>query len=610
MKPGSLLLAALFAAWRLAAAETALFVSPTGDDANPGTDAKPIRTITKARDAVRALSARVTGDITVFLRGGVFPLSETLVLDHRDSGQNGHAIIYRNHPGEVPILSGGKRVTAWTPDAGQRWKAPAPVSNFRQLYINGTRRQRAHGVPPPDLRPNGNTGYRTSLGAMADWQNPQDLELCWFNVWCHTRCRVQAIRRDGTEAVITMLPPWFDYARNKEGVQLNDPAFMENALELLDEPGEWYLDRARRVVFYLPLANEDPHRVEAVVPALERLLELRGTLDQPVHDVRFEGLTFVYAGWLQPSEIGHVDVQANFALDPKNKLERDGKLTVVHNEHLKSPANIVCHAANSVRFERCTFTHLGGAGLDLEYGSHDNTIVGCEFSDISGSALQLGDTRRDDHHPADPRTVVRNNTVANSAIHHVAVEYQGGLGIFVGYTEGTRLTHNEISYLPYSGVSIGWGWGEEDAGAGALNYFQPFRFNTPTPAGNNLIASNHIHHVLQKLKDGGAIYTLGNMPGTVIGWNHLHDNRGEPGGIYLDEGSGFIEVTGNLVYRVKTPLNYNNRAQGRNATCREHDNFFNVVPDKQSPPEIKNLVEQTGIQLPWQRSPSMGRELK
>jgi len=180
----------------------------------------------------------------------------------------------------------------------------------------------------------------------------------------------------------------------------------------------------------------------------------------------------------------------------------------------------------------------------------------------------------------------------------VAVEYQGGVGIFVGYTDGTRLTHNEISYLPYSGVSVGWGWGEEDAGGGAPNYFQPFRFDTPTPAANNLIVSNHIHHVLQRLEDGGAIYTLGNMPGTVIGWNHLHDNRGGPGGIYLDEGSGFIEVTGNLVYRVKVPMNYNNRAQGRNTTCREHDNYFNVAPDKQSPSAIKKLVEQTGVQSP------------
>lgn len=327
------LLVALFVASCLTAAEMVFFVAPAGSDANPGTENKPFQTIGKAREAVRAISAKTNGNIVVLLHGGVYPLADTLILDYRDSGQNGHAVIYRNYPGESPILSGGRRVAGWARGSGQLWKAPAPVANCRQLYINGSRRERAHGAPPPNLRPDGDTGYRTSLAAMAGWNNPQDLELCWFNVWCHTRCRVQAIRRDGTEAVITMLQPWFDYARNKEGVQLNEPAYLENACELLDEPGEWYLDRAQRVVFYQPLPNEDPGRVEAIVPGLERLLELRGTLDQPVHDIHFEGLTFAYAGWLQPSEIGHIDVQANCTLDPKNILKRDGKLTVVHNEH-------------------------------------------------------------------------------------------------------------------------------------------------------------------------------------------------------------------------------------------------------------------------------------
>ena len=94
---------------------------------------------------------------------------------------------------------------------------------------------------------------------------------------------------------------------------------------------------------------------------------------------------------------------------------------------------------------------------------------------------------------------------------------------------------------------------------------------------------------MQELHDGGAIYTLGNQPGTLIAGNHIHDNRGGPGGIYLDEGSGFIEITGNSVYQVPTPMNYNNRAQNRIKTCREHDNFFQV----QSPPQ--QVVDKAGI---------------
>jgi hypothetical protein len=93
---------------------------------------------------------------------------------------------------------------------------------------------------------------------------------------------------------------------------------------------------------------------------------------------------------------------------------------------------------------------------------------------------------------------------------------------------------------------------------------------------------------MRELQDGGAIYTLGNQPGTLIAGNHIHDNPGGPGGIYLDEGSGFIEISGNAVYRVPTPMNYNNRAQDRIKTCKEHDNFFGV----QSPPP--HVVDRAG----------------
>jgi hypothetical protein len=82
-----------------------------------------------------------------------------------------------------------------------------------------------------------------------------------------------------------------------------------------------------------------------------------------------------------------------------------------------------------------------------------------------------------------------------------------------------------------------------------------------------------------ELVDGGAIYMLGDMPGTVIRGNHIHDNANWFGGIYLDEGSGHIEVTGNVVYRVEKAMNFNNRAQDRIATCPEHDNWFDVGPD-------------------------------
>ena len=123
------------------------YVSPNGDDANPGTVSQPFRTIQKARDAVRAQNQSMTGDITVYLRKGTYELEETLLFEPRDSGTNGHQVIYRSYPGETASLCGGKRITGWEHDSGNRWKAKADVANFRQLYVG--RKARGAGARRP-----------------------------------------------------------------------------------------------------------------------------------------------------------------------------------------------------------------------------------------------------------------------------------------------------------------------------------------------------------------------------------------------------------------------------------------------------------------------------
>lgn len=582
------------AAAHSAAVQATFHVAPGGSDANPGTKAKPFATIEKARLAVRTVNREMSGDVVVVLRGGVYRIDRTIAFEPEDSGANGHNVIYQAQAGETPAISGGKPVVGWNPDEKGRWKAPAPIDDFRQLYVNGARATRARGEAPAGLELIGEDGYKTTVVDMTDWKNPSDLEFCYLTIWAHTRCKVQSIKREGGRTIITMLQPHFTHAKTKEGVRVIHPdsMYIENSLELLDEPGEWYLDRSAKTVYYMPRQGEDMTKAEAIVPAVEKLVELCGTLEQPVHNIRFEGITFQHGSWLLPNKIGFVDVQANFLLDWKNPMKREGGLFTMHNEYLKSPSNVVCHAAKSIRFERCTFTKLGGGGIDLEFGAQNNVISGCRFYDISGTAVQVGDVLKDDHHPDDPRKIVKNNAVVNNYIHDVAVEYMGGVGVFAGYTEGTVIAHNEITALPYSAVSVGWGWGEEDAGGGT--YYMPFKYDTPTPAKNNRIEYNHIQGVMSHLGDGGAIYTLGNMPGTVIRGNHIHDNRMVPGGIYLDAGSGFIEVTGNLVYGVPKPMNYNNGLQNRRATCREHDNYFGSKPNAAEP-----VVEKAGLEAEY-----------
>ncbi|MFH1739060.1 MAG: hypothetical protein ABIH23_08635 [bacterium] len=126
----------------------------------------------------------------------------------------------------------------------------------------------------------------------------------------------------------------------------------------------------------------------------------------------------------------------------------------------------------------------------------------------------------------------------------------------------------------------------------------------PTPCGNNRIEWNHIYQVMLERDDGGGVYTLGNQPGTVIRGKHIHDNTNLPGGIYLDEGSGFIEVTDNCVYEIHTPVNYNNRAQDRTEICFEHGDYFGAGPgDDGFPGEV---VARAGLESAY-REPGESR---
>lgn len=589
-------------------------VAPAGSDANPGTAERPFASIERARDAVRQINRAMAGPIEVILGGGTYPVEKALFLGPEDSGANRHDVVYRSRAGESAVLSGGRRVTGWEPGPNGIWSAPADVSAVRQLYVGGRRARRAALPAPVGLEEWGNIGYRTQNDSVADWSRPEDVEIVYTDMWVYTYCKVAGIKRAGRAVEIRMQQPYYTLGFAKEGRPLQGcyPLAVENSLSFLREPGQWYFDRHTKILSYLPLPGESLATAEVIVPVAEQILTIHGTPEHPVHNLRFEGITFADAAWLKPSEIGLIDLQANFTLGPDTRLfarlmpgshRNSACLFPYHEECAKSPANVICHAAHAVRFEGCTFTRLGGAGLDLECGSRDNVIERCEFADIAGSAVQVGDVQASDHHPSAPNLVVRNNVIRNCLFHRVAQDYRGGVGVFAGYTEGTVVEHCEFRDLPYSAISIGWGWGEVDAGGGG--YVHPDLFDTPTPCAGNRVENNHIHDVMLELWDGGAIYTLGEMPGTVIRGNHVHDTRGFPGGIYLDEGSGHIEVSGNVIYgtpsgapgghRGARPLNFNNRAQNRIASCPVHDNHTDG-PDAPGFPQY--VVASAGPQSP------------
>ena len=163
---------------------------------------------------------------------------------------------------------------------------------------------------------------------MAAWRNIPDIEFCYVGVepgswsWSHSRCEVQSIARDGNRAMVTMRQPYFTQARSKAGVTVKLPDYIENALELLDEPGEWYFDRPAKTVYYIPRPGEDMDTVEAIAPAVENWSSCAARSTGRCITSASRDIVFEHGGWLRPSTIGHCDVQANFIFDSPGRKER------------------------------------------------------------------------------------------------------------------------------------------------------------------------------------------------------------------------------------------------------------------------------------------------
>lgn len=596
---------------------SAYYVDPlNGDDDNSGTITHPYRTIQRARDKVRTITSGMTSDITIYLREGTYvqpyqvrsehvynrdrTISETrsikastLTFDERDSGKNGFSVVYKAYPGETPVISGGRTITGWTlHDAGNNIYKAYGGGNLdtRQLYVDGVRAVRARSTGGLSNATHSETGHTTSDTFLAGWGNVRDIEMVYKQKWTSPRGKVDSISvNNGVAAIVMQQPGWY-FMRNKGSTSATVPWYYENAYELLDEAGEWYLDRSTGYFYYKPRSGENMASAEVVAPELEELMRIQGgTLDNVVSRLTFSGIRFEYATWLRPSTgNGHSDAQNSHIRESGVAGDKlmDGAVHV-QNAHL-------------ITFEGNRFSRLGSIGLKTDEGTQDSLIVGNTFTDISGSAVSVGDVSNDQKETTDPRKLNRNNDVTNNFVNDVGVDYFSAAAISAGYPVDMDITHNEIGNVPYSGLHVGYGW----AASASSN------------TRNVRIQNNLIHDVMRKLNDGGSIYTLGTTGGTVSGpsivsGNYLlRDHDVGQGSIYFDEGSNYwqafdnvVETTPNFVHiwtktihdialtrtYTNTPKLVNN---GTNTTIADTRLFENA----EWPSEALTIIKNAGLQ--------------
>ncbi|MFH1269152.1 MAG: right-handed parallel beta-helix repeat-containing protein, partial [Planctomycetota bacterium] len=518
-----------------------LYVAVDGNDGWSGRPAAPngdrtdgpLATLEGARDAIRQLKrGGLKEPIRVVVRGGVYPLAEPLVFTPEDSGAEACPITYAAHPGETPILSGGKEITAWKrPTEGSIWTAEIPEVRagawyFHQLFVDGRRRTRArmpnegYFLNEGPIEPLGDRakarsdqatkmGFRFKPGDLRRWTNLDDANVVQFHSWTASVHWIKDLDEENHVVHFTAPANWPTGYWTK-----NERYYVENFPEALDRPGEWYLDRNTGILSYWPLPGEDPTKLRIVAPRLRHLLRLEGVPEEQkfVEWIGFEGLSFQHADWLIADK-GPADGQAAHFLE----------------------AAVLARGARHCAFERCEIAHVGEYALWLRAGSAENRVFHCHFHDLAGGGVRIGESASPptDAHAAD------RNTIDNNFIHDTGHMFHAGVGVWIGRASHNTVTHNEICDLDYTGVSVGWSWGY-----------------APSSANHNVVEYNHIHHIGRAvLGDMGGIYTLGIAPGTRLRHNVIHDvyspGVGGGAGIYPDEGSTELLIENNLVYHME-----------------------------------------------------------
>lgn len=552
-----------------------IWISPKGSDFNDGTRQSPKATLTsalrQAREWRRTEDNRIQGGITIYMEGGTYAFHEPVFIRPEDSGTKESPTIIRSVGDEKVILSGGISINGWKKQ-GKVWVADVPVFNgrpldFRQLWVNGKKAVRARDVEDFEkmnricsVDEKNEILYVPAVSIRRLIDNKGNLkakyaEMVLHQMWCVANLRIRSVEVQGDSAAIRFHQPesriQFEHPWPRPMVTTdghNSAFYLTNARELQDVPGEWYHDIDARKIYYYPREGEKMQEAEVIVPAVETLVRVEGTLDRPVCHIRFEKITFSYTTWMRPSEKGHVPLQAGmyltdgYRIDPK--MQRNYLNHLLDNQGwLGRPAAAVrVVAARQIDFERCRFEHLGSTGLDYEEAVQGGVVRGCLFRDIAGNGLLVGSFSPAAHEthlpydPADRREVCTQQQINNCYFTEIGNEDWGCLAIAAGYVGDVNIEHNEISEVPYSGISLGWGWTQ-----------------TVNCMRNNRVHANLIHHYAKHMYDVAGIYTLGSQPKSYVTENCVHSIY-KPGYVhdsnhwfylYTDEGSSFITVRDN-----------------------------------------------------------------
>lgn len=489
-----------------------LYVSPTGSDQNPGTQAKPFATLKQAvakatADAQAGAGSVLPAGRTIFLDQGTHYLASTIVLGPELSGAPGKPFTIAAVPGTQPVLSGARKLDAlqWSMTGNGVWTAATDGTDFDDLYIDGERQVRARY---PNFQPRSESGPRiffngsgkaTDPARVATWKNPQGgyAHVMLNAEWGDIHYQIKGKKPDGT----LDLSEGTGNNRMEQGPNWS-VSFVENIFEELDVPQEWFHDVAAKKLYFIPKTGTDPRtaRIEVSGGAdkglVEQLIVLKGSEATPIHDVAIKGLVLTQTGttFMKTTEP---------LLRSDWKVFRGGAVYIEGAEDVEIAGNDM-HA-------------LGGNAVFVSGYNRRVAVRGNEIQDVGASGiLFVGSPEavrspgfhyaaRTSYADMDKAEGPKTNTypaqsiAENNLIHDIGFREKQATGVEISMASEITVRSNSIYGTPRAGINIGDGtWGGhvlefndvfdtvlETGDHGAFNSWGRDRYWGQLPPGNS-----------------------------------------------------------------------------------------------------------------------------
>ncbi len=469
--------------------------------------------------------------IAIRLTEDVYTLNEPIRIDNSITD----VTIEPEGTGRAAIL-GGTEITgfAWDTYNGVKClSAPLPEAcqtedggaDFSDLYVNGERasytRYPAEGYLYPEAVENeeGKLGsssgwFIAEEGDIRDFRHMERIQLSFCHYWVDEHTPIASY--DPATRRVTMKYRSAYNITGGKGTSSGLEYYLENVAEMFANPNEWYADEGK--LYYIPRdASVTPETIHAYIPLLYKLVDVRGTAEQKVRNIHFRNIDFaVTRGEFVTMRQGS-DGPVGYACGGQSVAGADGAVSFLY-------------AANC-SVENCTLKNYGLHGIVIGGGCHHIRVEGCDMYDGGAGGVKINGgiagTPENEH--------THDNVVNNCTILHCGRRYFAACGILSMHSYNNTFSHNEIGYMYYTGISVGWIWGYAES-----------------ITRDNRITKNYIHHIGQgKLSDLAGVYLLGSQQGTVVSNNIIHDVKAKVYGgsaLYTDEGSSFTILENNICY--------------------------------------------------------------